>query len=100
VGPNELDIAVALGEDAYEAGFAIEYSLYIGWGDACVDPGGGDGETHDVSWSRVMRVMVLRWVSWSLALLTRSVIFDQLGLDPGGCWRTDMAQWMSGSEVG
>lgn len=48
--PDELAIAVSLGEDAYEAGFAIENSLYVGWGDACVDPGGGDGEAHEVGW--------------------------------------------------
>ena len=35
-------------------------------------------------WSLVTRVMVLRGVSWSRALLTRAVMVDQLGLDPGG----------------
>ena len=34
-----LAIAVALGEDAYEAWFAIEYALYVGRGDTRVDPG-------------------------------------------------------------
>ena len=37
--PDKLAVAVAFGEDAYEAWFAIEYALYIGGGDACVGPG-------------------------------------------------------------
>ena len=48
--PDELAIAVALCEDADEAWFAIENSLYVGCGDACVDPCGGDGKAHEVGW--------------------------------------------------
>ena len=48
-GPDEFAVAIALGEDAYEAGFAIEYSLYVCGGDTCVVPGGGNGEAHEVS---------------------------------------------------
>ncbi len=48
--PDELAVAVSLGEDAYKAWFAIEDALYVAWGDACVDPGGGDGKAHEVGW--------------------------------------------------
>ena len=42
-GPDEFAVAVAFGEDAYEAGFAIEYALYVCGGDAGVDPCCFDG---------------------------------------------------------
>ena len=49
-GPDEFAVAVSLGEDANKACFAIENSLYVAWGDACVDPGGGDDKAHEVGW--------------------------------------------------
>jgi len=47
--PDEFAVPVALGENADEAGFAVEDSSDVGGGDAGVAPCGGDCEAHEVS---------------------------------------------------
>ena len=46
--PDELAVLVAFCQDTNEAGLAIECPTDVGWGDACVAPGGGDGYAHKV----------------------------------------------------
>ena len=41
--PDELAVLVAFCQDTNEAGLAIECPTDVGWGDARVAPGGGDG---------------------------------------------------------
>ena len=46
--PDELAILVAFGKDTDEAGLAIECTTDVRRGDACVAPGSGDGNAHEV----------------------------------------------------